>query len=487
VLVLSDFYKAIFDRCGDALVIADDDGTIVTANEAAARLFGRPLEQVVGQRIVDLVHREASTTRRLWQGFRDDGHQRGEIELKRPDASPLPAEYTATADVVPGLHLSVMRDITARREAEAARDRLLANVSHELRSPLSAILGWAELLQHEQDPQVLAEGLSRIARNARAQARLVSDLLDMARAVHGELDLHPSQVDVGAAIREAVEAERATPQAAQRHVTQAVEGAPLLITADPDRLGQVLRNLLTNAVKFTSPGDRIHVTATAAGEGVRLEVTDTGRGIAQEDLGELFEPFRRSASSSAGMHGGLGLGLAIVRSIVEQHGGRVTAHSEGLGKGATVQVWLPAGAPQLASAPQGSSDFAPPEADLHGVKLLLCDDEPDGMTALAASLARLGATVCTASSGAEALAVLEAERPHVLLSDLSMPEMDGYTLLRSIRALPADEGGNTPALAITGHAGPNEAARALRDGFAAHLEKPVDVATVVAHVRRLLG
>jgi signal transduction histidine kinase/ActR/RegA family two-component response regulator len=377
----------------------------------------------------------------------------------------------------------------ARAEAEAAnraKDEFLATLSHELRTPLNAILGWAQVLRVGQnDPTQVQQALSTIERNARRQAQLIDDLLDLSRIAAGKLRLELIPVDLTAVIAAAVETVRPAADVKTIGIGLNLEAGPGAVMGDSDRLQQVFTNLLANAVKFTPNGGRVEVRLERAGSRVRVTVSDTGQGIAPELLPVIFERFRQVDSSMTRAHGGLGLGLAIVRHLVELHGGAVEAASPGLGQGATFTVTLP---PMLVrvEAPKRAAN-APVAVPCDGIHVLVVDDEPDGRQVLAAFLEASGATVTAVGSAREALAALDRERPHVIVTDLAMPEQDGFAFLRAVRSRPADRGGRIPLVALTAHAEWTTRGRALQSGFETHLTKPVEAVELAAIVARVAG
>ncbi|MDP9151322.1 MAG: PAS domain-containing protein [Myxococcota bacterium] len=381
-----------------------------------------------------------------------------------------------------------------RAEAETAnrtKDEFLATVSHELRTPLNAILGWTVTLRSRNPPPEIDRVLVVIERNARAQTRLVEDVLDVSRIISGKLSLGLGPTRIADAIEGAVEAVTPAADAKEVGLEVDIEDTSLVITADPDRLQQVVWNLIANAVKFTPKGGMVTVRAGREGPDVVLRVTDTGEGIRPDVLPHIFEAFRQADSSTTRRHGGLGLGLAIVKQIVVAHGGTVAATSEGEGRGATFTLRLPARSvvpttgrpPRAATQTLPPSDQQPPRLD--GLTLLVVDDEEDARDLVAEVLTEQGATVHVAGSGAEALQKFALVRPDVVVSDIGMPHIDGYSLIRKIRALPPQLGGRTPAVALTAYARKEDAQRAFAAGYQTHVAKPVEpveLATVIANL-----
>jgi signal transduction histidine kinase/ActR/RegA family two-component response regulator len=382
------------------------------------------------------------------------------------------------------------------REAEEAnriKDEFLATLSHELRTPMNAIVGWTSLMASGGlDPETTARAVASIDRNAKAQVRLIEDILDVSSIVSGKLRLKIQPVDLPSVVEAAVDSVRHAAEAKGVALQVALDPEARTIHGDGDRLQQVVWNLVSNAIKFTPPGGRVDVQLTRADARVALQVRDSGQGIKPEFLPHVFERFRQADSSSTRAHGGLGLGLAIVRHLVEMHGGTVEATSEGQGRGATFIVHLPIRPVRAAEEPGTGAPLSRLAAttradDLTGVRVLVVEDDAESRALLESMLARLGAEVEVAASAAEAMAALERRAPDVLLSDIEMPGEDGYSLIRRIRALPSPEGSRLPAAALTAYARTEDRIAALSAGFQFHLAKPVgagELAAVVASLAR---
>jgi PAS domain S-box-containing protein len=389
------------------------------------------------------------------------------------------------------------REQAMREQAElasTAKDHFLATVSHELRTPLNVILGWSVVLRERGAPPDVQRALGVIERNARAQARLIEDVLDVSRIISGKMALNLGAVNVGEALRSAVLGMR--PAADAKDITLSIDEPGdeqgLTITADADRLQQIIWNLLANAVKFTPKGGSVVVFAERVGSEVRIHVSDTGEGIPEAALRFVFEPFRQVDSSTTRRHGGLGLGLSLVKQIAAAHGGTVEASSLGAGRGATFVVRLPARAATEAvrATPPGSRrvEVAPtPATLLHGVSILVVDDELDARELVGEAFREAGAEVHLAASVTEAILLLDSERPSILVSDIGMPHEDGYALIRHVRALPAEQGGQIPALALTAYARASDAERVFDAGYQVHVSKPVDPLKLVDLVAGLAG
>ena len=373
------------------------------------------------------------------------------------------------------------------RVANRLKDEFLATLSHELRTPLTAVLGWTRMLRSGRlDPAMQTQALETIERNARAQAMLVEDLLDMSRIVSGKPRFQVRESDLASIIDAAIDVIRPAASAKRLHLDIQIDHRPALTFGDPGRLQQIVWNLLSNAVKFTPSGGRVEIRLER-GEGYRLLIHDSGPGIDAKFLPFVFEPFRQADGSTTREHGGLGLGLAIAKQLVELHGGTIEAHSSGRDRGTTFEVRLPS-----VVAPGGQGHQPPAEVLpasrvdstlLRGLRVLVVDDETDARVLLQTALAQYGARVSTAASVAEALAEIEQHPPDVLLSDIGMPNEDGYSLIRQLRGRPRSEGGAIPAVAVTAYASVKDGLAAEAAGFQAHIAKPFepsDVASLVA-------
>lgn len=379
------------------------------------------------------------------------------------------------------------------REANRLKDEFLATLSHELRTPLNAILGWAQLLRMEKLQGQAAHGVEVIERNAKAQTKLIEDLLDVSRITTGKLRLNIRRMSMTDVIDAAADAMR--PAAEAKRITLAVRrSSPMSeVTGDPDRLQQVIWNLLSNAVKFTPAGGKVTIEIETVDPHVQVRVTDTGPGISREFLPYVFDRFRQADSTSTRMHGGLGIGLTIVRHIVELHGGSVRADSAGEGRGATFTVVIPtvshcdAVVESTTTIENDASDTLPETGDeLEGVRVLLLDDEHDARDVVSEVLRRRGAVVKGAANVGEAMDLLASFRPAIVVSDIAMPDADGFAFIRQLRALTPDRGGNTPAIALTAYARHDDRDRTLASGFQSHLAKPVEPHDLVSQIVSLI-
>jgi signal transduction histidine kinase/ActR/RegA family two-component response regulator len=377
----------------------------------------------------------------------------------------------------------------ARAEAETAnraKDEFLATVSHELRAPLTAMLGWTRMLRSRMlDETASQHALETIERNVAIQTRLIEDLLDVSRIITGRLRLDVRTVDLNAIIREALDAVVPAADAKAIRVEAVLEPGVARFLGDPARLQQVIWNLVSNAVKFTPTGGRVEVRHENDGMEARITVTDTGQGISPEFLPHVFERFRQAESTSGRVHGGLGLGLAIVRHLVELHGGTVRAASSGVGRGSTFIVTLPCRALEAAtpSTPGRTAELA----TLDGIRVLVVDDDADARDLLGMVLTQARADVVTVASSREALVLLEQAPPDVIVSDIGLPEENGYELIRRVRALADNGGGEIPAIALTGHARTEDQDRALAAGYQVHVAKPVEPAALISAIASVVG
>ncbi|MCT7965296.1 PAS domain-containing protein [Laspinema sp. D1] len=388
----------------------------------------------------------------------------------------------------------LLREQEARRQAEAAsrmKDEFLAIVSHELRSPLNAILGWSRLLRRRKlNPEKMAQALESIERNAEMQTQLIEDLLDISRIIRGKIRLYLRPLQLIPAIEAAINTVRPTAEIKKIKLVSTLEPGVGLVSADGDRLQQVIWNLLSNAVKFTAEGGRVEICLQRVENWIQIRISDSGIGIEPEFLPYMFERFRQADSKTTRSHGGLGLGLAIVRNLVELHGGQIFAQSPGLGKGSTFVVQLP----RLQDTRDEIQEECPVSASLEsdqsfselaGLKILVVDDEFDTREFLITALEQYGAEVFAAASTAEAIAVIQEMQPEILLSDIGMPGEDGYTLIRQIRTLPPEQGGKIPAAALTAYTRTEDRILALAAGFQMHIPKPIDPRHLIEVVGQL--
>ena len=515
---------AIVESTDDAIIGETLDGIVTSWNAGAAKTFGYAVAEIVGQPIMMLappgLNDELSDF--LNRIKRGEHIYNVETVRRRKDGSLL--DVSLTLSPIQDQHGQVVgvstiaRDISERKKTETERnellereqaarseaeqasrikDEFLAVLSHELRTPLTAILGWASLLQRgTMGAEDMLRGLQIIERNARAQTQLIEDLLDVSRIIAGKLRMESKVVDLPAVIEAALESVR--PAAAAKHIelSQSIDPQATSMQGDAHRLQQIIANLLSNAVKFTPEGGQVRIFLERVNHHVQIIVRDNGQGIPAEFLPHVFERFQQADSSTTRRYGGLGLGLGIVRQLVELHGGSVRATSEGEGRGSTFTVTLPvspayanqapAEMPPAASQDQNGQAALPASA-LKGVNILVVDDDPDTCEVIRRILEGNAAFVITAYSSPEALNMLQQHKPDILISDIGMPGEDGYTLIQRIRALPDGLGHDLPAVALTAFARSEDQTRALNSGFQQHLAKPVDPAELVATIVPLVN
>jgi len=395
----------------------------------------------------------------------------------------------------------LMREQMIRAEAEGAnraKDEFLSVLSHELRTPLNAILGWSAMLrQRTLSQDKVLRALETIERNAKSQAQLIEDILDVSRIITGKLRLQVRPVNLVPVIESAIESVRLAAEAKSIRLQSVLDSQAGLLLGDANRLQQVVWNLLSNALKFTPKDGRVEIRLERVNSHAEITVSDTGLGISSDFLPFVFDRFRQHDSTTTRSHGGLGLGLAIVRQLVELHGGTVTVVSPGIGQGTTFTVTLPAMIiPQPPSDPEPLNSIVEAKGrveaspTLEGLQILVVDDEADALELLSTILQNNGAEVIAVASVKQALTIIETatdRSPHVLVSDIGMPDEDGYSLIRKLRELEAQRGGKLPAIALTAYAASDDRRQALLAGFQMHLTKPVDAAELVAVVASLTG
>jgi signal transduction histidine kinase/uncharacterized protein with PIN domain len=376
------------------------------------------------------------------------------------------------------------------------KDEFLATLSHELRTPLNAVLGWSEiLLSRNPEDADLRRGLETIARNARSQAQLIDDLLDMNRIISGKIRLDVQRMDVGPIVEAAIESVRPSADARGIIIRRTIDPNAGPAFGDPNRMQQVVWNLLTNAVKFTPKGGKVDVLVQRVNSHIEITVHDSGMGINPEFLPHLFERFRQADSSTTRKHRGLGLGLSIVKQLVELHGGSVKADSAGEGQGATFIVNLPlravrdpAPAPRAHPTAAGRTPVPrAPVVSLGGLLVLVIDDEPDARELVMSLLTDASAEVLSAASAEEGLTLVRSRRPDVIVSDIGMPIRDGYEFIGDVRGLPPGEGGRTPAIALTAFARSEDRTRAMLAGYQVHISKPIEPQELIATIKSLAG
>jgi PAS domain S-box-containing protein len=494
--------RVLLDSVQDyAICMLAVDGEIISWNSGAARVFGYASDEIVGRNAASFYpasERDAGLPAEHLRIAAATGRLECEALRVRRGGGAFDALVLMTAmhqpDGKPRGFSMVVRDITERKRLEVdlrrradelaaanrAKEEFLATLSHELRTPLNAMLGWTRLLRMGKlDAAGMARALETIERNAHVQEQLIADILDVSRIVTGKLRVDLRPIELEPVIEAGIDALRPAAEAKDVDLTSEIVHSGTVM-GDPDRLQQVIWNLLANAIKFTPAGGRVHLSLDRKGPHAEIRVTDTGEGIAPALLPYVFDRFTQGDASVTRPHGGLGLGLSIVRHIVELHGGKVHASSEGQDKGASFSVMLPIQAVRVASQSRPVGDHA-----LSGLRVLIVDDDADAREVVSLALSDCGARTRGAASAREALQLLPEFRPDVLVSDISMPGEDGYALIRRIRALAARGLGDVPAVALTGLSDVGERGRALTAGFQQFIPKPVEADQLARVVRSL--
>jgi PAS domain S-box-containing protein len=515
-------YRLLYDLSPDSkFVIAS--GRIAFVNKAALNMFGaKSAEEMIGRSPIDFIAPASRTSAeaRIAHLLNVGGTVAPVYEdWLRLDGVVVPVESLAAAAAwrgAPGVQV-ILRDISERKRIEdekthllaserAARsaaehasqmkDQFLATVSHELRTPLTAIVGWSHLLQGNYDENDLKQGLATIERNARLQTRLIEDLLDMSRIISGKLRLDVQRLMPARIIEAAISSVRPAANAKGIDLQKVLDPGAGPVAADPGRLQQIVWNLLSNAIKFTPRGGKIQVMLGRVNSHIELTVADSGQGIPANFMPFLFNRFRQADATTTRKHGGLGIGLAIAKQLVDLHGGEIRAQSDGEGRGASFTVCLPLQAVQGeidkidSEQPLTSAAVAALNAvgdHLQGVTVLVVDDEADARDLIRRVLEAYKVEVLTAGSAAEALPILRSRKPDVLLSDIGMPEIDGYEFLRQVRLMSPENGGKIPAIALTAFARSEDRTRALMSGYQVHVSKPVEPSELLATVASVAG
>ena len=511
-------YRRLFEAARDGILILNAVTLQITdVNPFMMELLGYSRDEFLGKELWEIgLFSDKTASQDAFRELQETGYLRYEdLPLQTRRGQSREVEFVSNVYEEDGQQVIQcnIRDITDRKQSEEERgellesaqvarteadtantfkDEFLAILSHELRTPLTAILGWAQLLTTGKlDEQDSERALETIVRNARAQTQLIDDLLDISRIITGKLRLDVRPVELAPIIETVVDGVRPAADAKNIHLQTALDSSINPISGDPDRLQQIIWNLMTNAIKFTPKGGRVQVWLERVESHVEITISDTGQGIAPAFLPHVFERFRQSDSSSTRREGGLGLGLSIVRQLVELHGGTVTAHSEGEGEGTNFKVILPIGVHHELSNVTMTRDLVDSkiltdwQPSLAGLRVLVVDDELDARELVGAVLAGGGAEVVTVESAVEALEEMERQHFDVLISDIGMPLMDGYALIERVRQLPVRSGGRIPAAALTAYAGVEDRMRVLLAGYQMHIPKPVEPAeltTVVANL-----
>ncbi len=508
---------AIVDSSDDVIVSKTLDGVITSWNRAAERLFGWTEQEAVGRHITLIVPEERYAEEEdvlacVARGERVDHFEtvrltkdgrRVEVSITvspiRDETGRIVGASKIARDIAERRRLEeerahlFEREQQARLEAESlnrTKDQLLATVSHELRTPLNSVFGWARMMQDTQmDEEARARALEAIVRSASAQARLVEDLLDLSRIITGRMRLEFEGVDLNAVIEAALDAVRPAALTKDIAVITALDVSLGPIRGAPDRLQQIVWNLVMNAVKFTPPCGRVEVSSRRTRDTVQIVVTDTGEGIDPKVLPHVFEAFRQEDNSSTRSHGGLGLGLALVRQLAEAHGGQVHAESPGKGHGSTFTVTLPCASSTEVERPhdQRVAEGMSGSLDLRGMRVLVIDDDSDSLDMSAMMLRLAGAEVRTASSAFLAHDIVNAWQPNVVMTDLAMPGEDGFMVLAAMRATFTRRGARVPIIAVTAYGSLENRQRALEAGFDLYLTKPIDPTNLTSAVAKVVG
>jgi signal transduction histidine kinase/CheY-like chemotaxis protein len=500
-------WQLTVDSISEAVCLLDHEGQILRHNAVLARLSGQGPD-LVGRDARDVL--DTILTGAGWERGTGPIDTPQNVELEAGEkAWQLTTETVREADGWPAGIVCVLRDISerrrvdgmraallhleqeARREAEAtnhAKDEFLAVLSHELRTPLTAMLGWTSMLASGGlTAETAAHAIEVVDRNTRLQARIIEDLLDVSRIISGKMTLRLEDVEFGPAMEASVDSVRTVAAAKAVALETQLDDGIGTFNGDAGRLQQVFANLLSNAVKFTPTGGRVVVTAARNAESIVVTVSDTGRGIPTDLLPFIFEPFRQAEGAQRRTHTGLGLGLAIVRHVVELHGGRVHVASEGPGKGATFSVHLPVGAHPVDVPPsRGEGARVPTPASLQGLRLLLVEDDADTREVVGTLLGQAGVDVVTVGSAEAALAAIGSSVLDVLISDVGMAGRNGYDLIREVRRMPSDRG-RIPAIALSAFARESDRQDALAAGYDRHMAKPVEVERLLAAVAEVIG
>jgi PAS domain S-box-containing protein len=491
-------FKAVFDNASSGILLLDRDLGYLEVNPTMCDLLARPREEIVGKPLSAFMPEGTTTdSDQIERTLETKGAWRGVFPLLRSDGRLVHLEWYISVHSFPGVRLAVVTDITERLRLEAERDDLLASeraartqaerasylkdeflgtLSHELRTPLNSILLWTQMLSRRVKDSEVLRGLATIERSTHVQAQLISDLLDVSAIISGKLRLGVQMLDLVAIIKATLETLAPAIEAKELTLNTFFDPRVTMISGDPARLQQVIWNLINNASKFTPKGGRIEIRVERLHSEVKIVVGDNGQGIESDLLPYLFERFRQGDVSTKRNSGGLGLGLAIVKHLVELHGGIVTASSDGPGTGAQFTVILPISSireESLGPLAEPKNVSASDGVRLDGVRILVIDDDADSCNVMARLLNQIGAVITIATNVEDALEQLEHSNPQILVSDIGMPDRDGYDLIREVRAR-GHSSQNLPAIALTALAGAQDRRRALLAGYQVHLTKPID-------------
>jgi PAS domain S-box-containing protein len=495
-------FRKVFELASSGIALLDDNLAFIDVNQALCALTGRSRTDILAQPLQQLIASEQEQAfADLWQQLQDSGQWEGTLSVLRADGAIADVEWRIAGESATGARIAIATDITERRRAEVERERLLASertaraeaersnqlkdeflatLSHELRNPLNAILGWAKVLGRTPGTTpIITQGLEAIERNSRVQSHLIADLLDFAGIRFGKMRLEMEVVDPATAIRSSVDVVDGQAKAKNLQISTHIADRHARVMADQSRVQQIVWNLLSNSIKFTPQNGHIDVFARVENGSYQIEVTDTGQGISPEFLPRLFDRFSQQESGTGKSHAGLGIGLTIVRHLVEAHYGTIEAFSDGLGKGATFRVRLPLTQQQGRSLSEMTSVLLP------GLHVLVVEDDPDARALVSRILTDSGARVSEAAGADEALAHIGQSVPHVIVSDIGMAKKDGYQLIRTLRAGGYDSS-RLPAIALTAFSRAEDRADALEAGFQMHMVKPVNADLLKAAIAKLV-
>jgi PAS domain S-box-containing protein len=476
-------YRLMVEQMREGALTLAADGTILYCNQRFAELMARPSERIAGQALEQFLHPDDQATLRR---VLSSNSYRAEVQLRTDMGALNPAQLSSIALTIDGVRTVavVVTDLTPERterglrESNRLKDEFLATLSHELRTPLNVILGWTRMLRTDHlSDKARRHALELIDRNAQAQAQLVNDLVDMSRMTTGKLQVELESLPVVPVLEAALESIRPAAEAKNIAIHTSWHVPDDNVLADPTRLQQILWNLLSNAVKFTPNDGRISVNASQVDRSIRIEVADSGIGIAPDFLPHVFDRFRQADSATTRRYGGLGLGLAIVHDLVRLHGGDVEVHSRGVNQGATFVVTLRAAQPAVPSADRRRRPRRP--VSLTGQSILLVEDHADSRELLVRTLRNSGAAVAAFGAARDAYAALERVRPSVIVADIALPDEDGYSFIRRVRAHSTPAIQSVPAIAVTAYASFPDREEALAVGFHQHLPKPIDPGRLV--------
>lgn len=507
-------FRAIYAEAPSGICLLDEEGRFIDANPAMLALLGRPMALIAGRPVSDFTPADWTQRVDAFMRHASVASTRDEFPMLDAQGRSIHLQWSISPHIEPHVTMAVVTDMSQRILLEQQRQQLLdrervaradaeqlsrmkddfiAVLSHELRTPLNAIMGWTHVLQKRGGSEETLRALSAIERNGHMQARMIADLLDMSRLNLGKLPLSFDTLDPAEVVMSAVNAMRPSIDENAIDLRISLDPPYRSIRADSSRLQQIVWNLLSNAIKFSSRGGKVMLELTESDDGLTLRIRDEGQGIAPEFLPFVFDRFSQSNTVSNRFRGGLGLGLSIVKQLVEAHGGTMTAKSAGVGKGATFEMWLPADAAlhdeEEVAEDSGSAELdalGNAEASLDGLQLLVVDDDQEANAMLQIILHDRGAVVRSAHDCDEALRILETFAPDVLISDIGMPGKDGYDLIRAVRQREASTQRHMPAIALTSFARTKDQEQALAAGFDAHCAKPLRPLKLIRQIKRLV-